>query len=71
MLTYDYWLLKRAAQLEEAAFDRWLRRVGPLQTAEGRLGRRLIDRAKRWFRPPERVIRCRPALPECGLRYSA
>ena len=71
MSTYDYEYLVRAEQNKElgkeAEFERWLTHVGPLRTAEERLGQRLFRRALEWLESREQLFPCNEALPECGL----
>jgi hypothetical protein len=71
MIPYELAHLYRADQLEEAEFQRWLRRVGPLRPAKERFSRRLVRRAWQWVVQQARSLACKEALPACGLSPSA
>jgi len=68
-LELDY-LVKREQvkdQLQEAAFERWLSKIGPLERSREGLGRRVLHQAREWLAAQDRSIPCNKALPACGL----
>jgi hypothetical protein len=67
MFPYEFAHVYRADQLEEAAFQRWLRRVGPLEPAKEPLSRRLVREAWQWVERRVRPIACHETFPACGL----
>ena len=54
-------------QLKEAAFERWLSKIGPLEASREGLGRRVLRQARKWLAAQERSMPCNEALPACGL----
>jgi len=71
MFPYELAHLMRADQLEQAAFQRWLRRLGPLRRAQDRPGQRWVSRIKAWLARTAHPVRCEPAQPACGLSLTA
>ena len=71
MFPYELADLIRADQLERAAFERWLRRVGPVQRAPKRPERRLAERIRAWLAPDAHPVRCEPTQLACGLSLTA
>jgi hypothetical protein len=71
MFPYEFAHIVRADQLEQAAFQRWLRRVGPLQRGQERPERRLPARIRAWLERYAHPVRCEPSQPACGLSLTA
>jgi hypothetical protein len=71
MLQYELAHLIRADQLEEAAFQRWLRRLGPLQRAHDRPVQRMVPRIRVWLAREAHPVRCELSQPACGLSLTA
>ena len=53
--------------IQEAASERWLSKIAPLEASRERLGRRVLRQARAWLAAQERSIPCNEALPACGL----
>ena len=71
MFPYELADLMRADQLERAAFERWLRRLGLRKRVSDRGERRLLARVRVWLARDRHPVRCEPIQPACGLSLTA